>query len=152
MQLILNWLIGLGPWNWLRLSVALFILETTAPGVYFIWFGMAALMVGALALYIDIAWQWQLVLFGSIAMISVLFFRYYSILWRPSQHEPQLNDRGAYYVGRVVEIKEAIIAGRGRARVGDSLWSVEGPDMPAGARARVVATKGTVLIVEAHTP
>ncbi len=148
MQLISNWLISLGPWNWLILSIVLFIMETVAPGVYFIWFGVAATIVGVVALSVDIAWQWQLVMFGCIAMVSVLFFRYYSSAMFSSPDEAQLNDRGSYYVGRIVKIEEAIVSGRGRARVGDSLWSVEGPDMPAGASAKVVAVNGIVLIVE----
>ncbi len=148
MQALFDYLIGLGAWNWLVLSVALFILETLVPGVHFVWFGVAATAVGVMALSVDIAWQWQLVLFGVIALSSVLFFRRYA---RPAQapsEQPDLNIRGRYYIGRIVSIEEAIVSGRGRARVGDSLWSVEGPDMPAGARAKVVGMNGTVLVVE----
>ena len=36
----------LGPWNWFILAVALFILETMIPGVHFLWFGLAAVLLG----------------------------------------------------------------------------------------------------------
>lgn len=148
MQSISDYILNLGPWNWLVLSVALFVLETLIPGVHFVWFGVAATVVGVLALSIDIAWEWQLVLFGLIALSSVLFFRRYA---RPStapSDQPDLNLRGNQNVGRVVTVEEAIEGGRGRARLGDSLWSVEGPDMAAGTQAKVVGTNGTVLVVE----
>lgn len=148
MPSITEYIWSLGPWNWLILSVALFILETVVPGVHFVWFGVAATAVGVLALSFDITWQWQLILFGVLALTSVLFFRRYA---RPSaapSDQPGLNVRGDYYIGRIVTIEEAIESGRGRARVGDSLWSVEGPDMAVGSQAKVVGTNGTVLVVE----
>ena len=149
MQPITDFLWNLGPWNWLILSVALFVLETIIPGVHFVWFGVAATIVGVLALSVDIAWQWQLVLFGLIALSSVLFFRRFAKPSAAPSDQPDLNVRGNYYIGRIVTIEEAIEAGRGRARIGDSLWSVQGPDMAVGTQAKVVGTNGTVLVVEA---
>lgn len=64
--------------------------------------------------------------------------------------QPELNRRGAQLIGRVLILAEAIEGGRGRARVGDTLWPVEGPDAPAGAEVRVTAAKTTVLTVELH--
>jgi membrane protein implicated in regulation of membrane protease activity len=40
---------SLGAWNWFIVAVALFVLETVVPGVHFIWFGLAAVIVGAWA-------------------------------------------------------------------------------------------------------
>ncbi|MGT2486861.1 NfeD family protein [Methylobacterium oryzae CBMB20] len=34
-------------------------------------------------------------------------------------------------------------------RFDDTLWRVEGPDLPAGVRVRVIAVGGTILRVEA---
>ncbi len=141
-------LTSLGAWNWLILSVVLFILETAIPGVHFVWFGVAATIVGVLALSVDITWQWQLILFGALALSSVVFFRRYADPATSPSDQPDLNDRATYYVGRIVTIEEAIESGRGRARVGDSLWSVEGPDTPAGTQVKVVGTNGTVLVVD----
>jgi membrane protein implicated in regulation of membrane protease activity len=45
-------------------------------------------------------------------------------------------------------VEEAIAHGRGRVRIGDTLWLVEGPDAPAGAQVRVTAAEGAVLQVE----
>lgn len=142
-------LIDLGAWNWLILSVALFVLETIIPGVHFVWFGMAATVVGILALSVDITWQWQLVLFGIIALSTVFFVRRFANPHTQPSDQPGLNVRGSYYIGRLVTVEEAIVNGRGRVRVGDSVWQASGPDMLKGTQAKVVGAEGTVLVVEA---
>ena len=48
----------------------------------------------------------------------------------------------------VVTVAEAITGGRGKVRVGDSVWQAEGPDMPAGTAARITGSSGTVLRIE----
>lgn len=143
-----KFLVDLGAWNWLILSVALFVLETIIPGVHFVWFGMAATVVGVLALSVDIAWQWQLVLFGIIALSTVFFVRRFANPQAQPSDQPGLNVRGSYYIGRLVTVEEAIVNGRGRVRVGDSVWQASGPDMPKGTQAKVVGADGTVLVVE----
>jgi membrane protein implicated in regulation of membrane protease activity len=45
-------------------------------------------------------------------------------------------------------VEQAIQNGRGKVRVGDTLWPAEGADMPAGAEVKVIAAKATVLVVE----
>lgn len=61
--------------------------------------------------------------------------------------EPSLNARGQRHVGKLAVLEKPIAAGRGRIRLGDSLWAVEGSDLPAGTRVRVVASRGAVLLV-----
>jgi membrane protein implicated in regulation of membrane protease activity len=62
--------------------------------------------------------------------------------------QPQLNRRAAQLIGRVLVVAEAIEGGRGKVRVGDTLWPVEGPDAPAGAEVRVTSAGATLLQVE----
>jgi hypothetical protein len=64
--------------------------------------------------------------------------------------QPELNRRGLQLVGRVLIVEEAIEGGRGKVRVGDTLWPAEGPDTPAGAEVRVTAARATILLVERH--
>lgn len=61
---------------------------------------------------------------------------------------PHLNARAAQIVGRIVVLVEPIEAGLGKIRCDDTLWQVEGPDLPAGARVRVTGAKGMRLAVE----
>ena len=45
-------------------------------------------------------------------------------------------------------LEGAIVDGRGRLRVDDSVWLVEGPDLPAGTRVRITGADNTLLRVE----
>ena len=49
---------------------------------------------------------------------------------------------------RSVVVEQAIENGRGKVRVGDTLWSAEGPNAPAGAWVTITGSKGTVLVVD----
>jgi inner membrane protein len=62
--------------------------------------------------------------------------------------QPDLNIRAQQYVGRMVVVEQAIQNGRGKVRVGDTLWQAEGLDAPAGSRVKITATNGNVLVVE----
>lgn len=148
MQSVSEFLWNLGPWNWIVVAVVLFALETVIPGVHFIWFGVAAVIVGLLALMIGFGWPWQLVAFAVLALASVFVARRYARPDVAASDEPDLNVRGAQYVGRSVLVEQAIAGGRGKVRIGDTLWAAQGPDMPAGARARVTGANGTVLVIE----
>ena len=151
MQSLSALLYGLGPWNWFILAVALLILETVIPGVHFLWFGIAAVAIGFLALVTGLTWQWQVLAFGLLSVLTVFWVRRYA---RPDvtiSDQPDLNVRGQQYVGRSLVVEEPIQNGRGKVRVGDSTWVAEGPDAPAGARVTVTGAKGTVLVVERAT-
>jgi membrane protein implicated in regulation of membrane protease activity len=144
-------LFGFGAWNWLFLAILLFTLETMIPGVHFLWFGIAATLVGVLALTTGIAWPWQVLAFGIIAVTSVFLVRRYV---RPDVRRsdlPGLNERGQQYIGRSLIVEQAIRNGRGKVRVDDTLWQAEGPDTAAGSRVIVTAANGTVLVVERAT-
>jgi len=148
MQDLLTLLHGLGAWNWLILAVVLLILETVIPGVHFLWFGIAAAVIGALALSTNIAWQLQVLAFVLLSVAVVFWVRRFV---RPDvaiSDLPDLNVRGRQYVGRSLIVEQAIENGRGKVRVGDTLWSAEGPDAPAGTRVTVTGARGTVLVVE----
>lgn len=139
---------SLGAWNWFVLAVALFVLETVIPGVHFIWFGAAAVIVGILGITFDIAWQWQLIAFAVISCVTVFFVRRYASPDLAASDEPDLNIRASQYIGRMVTVVEEISGGRGKVRVGDTIWSAEGHDAPQGARVKITGTDGTVLLVE----
>ena len=66
--------------------------------------------------------------------------------------QPLLNRRGEQLVGRTATLTEPIHEGRGRIQLGDTLWRVAGPDLPVGARVRVVAVADAdlELMVEAR--
>jgi membrane protein implicated in regulation of membrane protease activity len=150
MQGLLAFFIGFGVWDWFILAVLLFVLEFALPGVHFLWFGVAAVVVGLLALATGLTWPYQVIAFGIIAVLTVFAVRRYV---RPDVSKsdlPDLNERALQYLGRSLVVEEAIENGRGKVRVGDSVWQAEGPDAPAGSRVKVTGARGTVLVVAAE--
>jgi membrane protein implicated in regulation of membrane protease activity len=148
MQSLIAFFYGFGVWNWLILAVLLFILEAVVPGVHFLWFGIAAVVVGALAMATGMAWQFQIIAFAVISVLTVFWVRRYVRPEVAASDLPNLNIRGQQYIGRSVVVEQAIQNGRGRVRVDDTLWQAKGPDAPAGARVTVTSSEGSVLVVE----
>ena len=143
-----DFLYNLGSWNWFIIAVVLLVLETVVPGAHFVWFGIAAAIVGALALATGIVWQWQLIIFALVAMATVFVVRRYANPASATSDEPDLNVRGAQYIGRILTVVEEIRQGRGKVRVGDTVWHAEGEDVAAGTKVKVVGVDGTALVVE----
>jgi inner membrane protein len=148
MQSLFPTLTSLGLWNWFILAVLLFILETVVPGVHFLWFGLAAIIVGGLTLATGMVWQWQLIVYGVVSVLTVFWVRRFYRAETANSDMPNLNVRADQYIGRSLIVEQAIQNGRGKVRVGDSQWTAEGPDAPAGTRVIVKEAKGTVLVVE----
>lgn len=143
-----DFIYNLGPWNWFIIAVVLLVLETVVPGVHFVWFGIAAAIVGIVALASGIAWQWQLIIFALVAMATVFVVRRYAHPGAVKSDEPDLNVRGAQYIGRILTVVEDIRQGRGKVKVGDTIWHAEGEDVTAGTKVKVVGVDGTALVVE----
>ncbi len=139
---------GFGPWNWFIFGLLLFTLEMLVPGVHFLWFGVAAFAAGGFTLLTGISWPWQLVTFGVVAVAAVFWVRRYAQPDMARSDLPDLNASAEQYKGRSVLVEEPIQNGRGKVRVGDTVWAAEGPDVPAGTRVMVTGARGIVLLVE----
>jgi len=135
-------------WGWFALGLALGAAEIAAPGFFLIWLAAAALLTGVIVWTVPIGFPLQVVIFAVVALVTVLAARRWLSGQQASSADPLLNDRGGRLVGEMVMVTEAIVAGQGRVRQGDGEWLARGPDMPVGARARIAAHDGTVLIVE----
>jgi membrane protein implicated in regulation of membrane protease activity len=113
------------------------------------WIGIGLGLVGGYELSRGQADGWWWLGAGAallIADVAIDFIWAHPTISR-SDH-PDLNRPAAQLVGRVLVVAEAIEGGRGKVRVGDTLWPAEGQDVPAGTEVRVIAAKATVLVVE----
>ena len=133
----------LGPWNWMVLGFVLLTLEILTPGVFMLWIGLAALVVGALSLMLWNAgfwiWEVQVVVFLALALISAFTGKKIMGGRSDDSDQPLLNRRGDQLIGRTATLTEPIADGRGRVKIGDTMWRVSGPDLPAGTKVRVKA-------------
>ncbi|MDK4702753.1 NfeD family protein [Rhizobium sp. CNPSo 4062] len=147
-----NLIVELGPWSWWLAGLALLAAELVLPGFFLVWIGLAAIIVGALSLLFweSSFWVWQVqgLVFAAMAVIVTLIGRRYLYNNDQVTDEPFLNQRSASLVGRTATLDQPIAEGRGRIRLNDTYWTVNGPDLPVGTRVKVVASNGRELTVE----
>jgi membrane protein implicated in regulation of membrane protease activity len=112
------------------------------------WVGVGLGVVGGWQVSRSDAQGWWLVVTGAAFLIADVIIDF---VWAhpavSKSDQPNLNRPAAQLIGRTLVVVEAIEGGRGKVRVGDTQWAVEGPDTPAGAEVRVTAAAGTVLLV-----
>ena len=141
--------IGLGAWSWIILGLVLIGIELLAPGIFFLWLGLAAIVTGLIDVAFDLPWQASFIVFALLAVAAVLLGR---VVTRSNDHAEapasHLNQRGQALVGRVFTLEAPIKDGEGRSRVDDSSWRVTGADRLKGARVRVVRVEGSTLVVD----
>lgn len=137
-------------WHWFALAIILGIIDVVfGANFLFVWCGLAATLVGFVLLLIPtMGWEYQLCLFGVGVFASLFLWRFYSKKAFQSVKANTLNQRSRQYVGRLFTLETAISNGMGRIRVDDTIWRVEGPDLPAGTQVKVVDVDGVVLKVK----
>jgi membrane protein implicated in regulation of membrane protease activity len=137
----------LGVWNWLILAAILFVLEVMSPGIFLMWFGMAAAVTALIAFVFAISWQWQLIFFCGLSLTAVLLAAKYLRKHPLESERPLLNERAVQLIGQSFDLVDPIVNGRGSIKTGDTIWRVQGPELPKGARIKVVGADGTLLKV-----
>ena len=136
-------------WYWWALAAVLLVFEMLLPGVVFLFLAIGAAAAGFVLLVVaDLSLELQLVLFAVVAVASAVALR--PTLRRMQNYTAgtNLNARAHALIGKTFVLDQPILAGRGRATLGDGSWIVTGPDMVAGAKVRVAAVDGTELKVE----
>jgi membrane protein implicated in regulation of membrane protease activity len=137
----------LGPWGWFIAGLILMGLEVLAPGAFMLWLGLAAIATGFVSLAVILSWQGSVVVFAVLSIVSVLIGRRMLMDRSRPKGESALNDRVAKLVGRTFVLDQPIEQGRGRVKVDDTVWRIEGPDLPPGSMVRVTGVDGTLLKV-----
>jgi hypothetical protein len=138
---------SLGIWDWFIAGGVLLALEALAPGVFMLWLGLAAMLVGVVSVVVDWNWQAQFIAFAVFSVAMIPLYRRMSFAHAITD-QPFLNRRADALVGRVFTLERPIVDGSGTVRVDDSVWRITGPDVPAGRRIKVVGIDGTALHVE----
>ena len=136
-------------WHWLVLGLLLMLVELALPSTYFLWMGLAALVVGVVFWLIPgMGFAAQVILFAVLS-VSAIFLGKRHLKHHPILSDrPMLNVRGAQNIGRIATLHEPIINGVGKVHLDDTLWKVFGPDLPLNTRVRVIAVDGISLRVE----
>ena len=138
-------------WHWLVLGLVLVALEMAASGgFYVIFFGIAALAIGALRL-LDVAgpaWM-QILLFSVISIAALMFFR------RPMLGWLQLDTAGGdvdSLVGETAVALDTMAPGAiGRAELRGSVWTARNHaavPLTQGQRCTVVSVDRLTIFIE----
>lgn len=148
MEFILTVFSELSYWHWFVLAAILIGLELLAPGYVFLWIAVAAGITGLLKLFLPLGWELQLILFGVIAVVTVIYAKKFIKKYAKETDQPTLNRRGDKYIGKVYVLDQAIENGSGKVKVGDTMWRVEGENLPVGSAVKVIAVNGASFVVE----
>jgi membrane protein implicated in regulation of membrane protease activity len=133
---------------WGCLALLLVAAEVLVPVAFLLWLGIAAGAVFLLLLVVPgLPVLAQVVAFLLLAAASIAAYRRFFRAADASTDRPLLNRRAEQLVGRSFELESAIVDGRGRVKVQDAYWTVTGPDLPVGARVRVVGAESMNLVV-----
>jgi membrane protein implicated in regulation of membrane protease activity len=130
-------------WAWLVAGLLLCLAETLAPGAFLIWIGLAGLAIGAVDFVFPLGLEAQTLGFAVLAAaLALVGKRFYGSVLGKGDAEPV--SRAQALVGHEFFLESEIARGYGRMRVGDSVWRVSGPDLPSGAKVKVVGVGGGV--------
>lgn len=136
-------------WYWIFLGLALAGAEMLSPGgFYLLFFGIASIIVGALAgmEVVTAAWlQW--LLFSGLAVLSLLLLR--GPLLRMAQSQP--TQEMDSMVGETAVLREDLPPGHtGKAELRGSTWSARNVGtvpLSSGQRAKVAKVEGLTIFV-----
>lgn len=138
--------------NWIIAGLALSLLELIVPGVYLIWFGFAAFVVGIAVYFLPIELTTQLIVFaiasGIFAVIGVAVYRYvFSKAQVPAEYK-NLNNTAEQYVGQLVTVAEDTEDNRTKVKIGDTYWLASCKKaFKQGDTAKVVGVKDSLILI-----
>jgi membrane protein implicated in regulation of membrane protease activity len=138
-------------WIWGAAGAVLLVVEMLVPGYFLVFPALGALVVAGLGFVLPLDLAGQIVLFAAVTgLLFVLCFRLYRGLIAGGA--PSLVNSPDRLVGAVAMVEEPIAAGRGKIRLGDTVWLARGPDLPRGTAVTVTRVDGTVLEVAPRQP
>jgi inner membrane protein len=140
-------------WYWILLGLTLLGLEILSGGFYLMFFGLAALAVGALVVFAVAEPVWlQWVLFSVLSVASLLFFR--GRILRTIKAKDQTQKYSDSLVGEVATLLEDLPPGStGKAELRGATWSVRNGGaamLSKGQRSRVLRVEGLTLWITAE--
>jgi membrane protein implicated in regulation of membrane protease activity len=119
----------------------------TLPVDLQMWFGIAAGITG-LFLLLDstMYWYWQLLLMLFIIFVGPFLLQLGRSLYHGADNVLAVYP-GKQLIGQNITLKKAIIKGSGEAVLQGESWQVQGNDLSAGTRVKVIAVKKNILYV-----
>ena len=140
------------PLIWLCLSFFFLLMELFLPTAYFLWIGLGAFLTAAIGYFGQLGETIQLVIFALSSVIFSIAGKKFYTPYDENKDSQNLNNKQAQIVGRKFVLEHPILNEKGRLQVGDSQWTIKGPNLPKGTSVIVKAIEGNVLLVEKADP
>lgn len=143
-------------WYWVLLGLVLLGAEMATPGgFYILFFGLAALIVGALAGMAQLNTPWlQWLLFSVLSIISLFLFRNSLLLWMKAR-EPVGGEVDSM-IGEMAVLTEDLPPGTlGKVELRGTIWSARNAGQTVlrkGDRGRVENVEGLMLWIKPEEP
>ena len=144
--------LNLGIWGWMSFGVVLMLLELFVPGTFMVWFGFGAVLTGLFVVFLSpLSAGMQILIFTLMSVISVIFgfFVYGKLFGQNKEKAGNLQTGAKRFIGQTFCVFEDIKGGKGKVKVGDTVWlAAADEDIKAGTDIVVTDVKGTVLAVK----
>lgn len=137
-------------WHWIAGGLLLILLELAIPSFFIIWFGLGALLVGVLMLFLALSLAAQFTVWaiasGAMALLWMRYFKNPDRTKSGIAKEAFLGETGMI-IREVSELKKGQIRFQ-KPILGSDTWPVIADEtIPAGERAHIVDVMGQTLKV-----
>jgi len=135
-------------WFWICLGLFLLLAEALTPGGFYLFFvGVAAIIVGLLALALQATWI-QIALFAVLSAVFIVAFRK-TLVERVRKTTRQADT--PEFIGETARAVEAIAAGKeGKIELRGTIWHARNSgivDLPVNAACTIVTREGIQMTV-----
>ena len=138
---------------WFVVGIAMLLLELAAPGLIIAFFGMGAVLVGAICLFVDIPVNAQLAIFIlSSLLLLIALRRHLKVIFMGSvSSRPEADEDPSDLIGkRAVVVREIRRGVRGRVEIHGTGWAAESDgDIPEGTTVEIIGKDSITLKVKA---
>ncbi|MDO4643906.1 MAG: NfeD family protein [Cardiobacteriaceae bacterium] len=135
-------------WNWLILTGIFMLIEVFTVSFFFLLWGLAALALVVITLLAPtLDWHWQCGIFAVLSLLVIPLWRVVVRRWQSNKNDTatQLNHRTSLYIGREFTLDTPIENGYGKLKIGDSLWTIKGENLPAGSTIVITGSEDNQL-------
>ncbi|MDH2927148.1 NfeD family protein [Lonepinella koalarum] len=149
----MEWLATWTAWHWLILGFALLIAEIILPGVFLLWWGLAAIVVaGIIKVFPTLSLASAGIIYAILASIlSVIWWKYQHKKDLVDEKQSRLNQRDHAMLGTIGIVQEINHNGIGRGHFGDTTWRIQqlsDERLQVGDRIQVISVQGITLTVQ----
>lgn len=139
-------------WHWLVLGIVLVVAEIFIPSFTILWFGLGALVVGVVALLVDIPFSLQVLLWTVFSVVfTVLWFKLVKPRMVDSSNSQGARESAIGESGQVIKLPAGDTRGRLRFTtpiLGEDEWEFScDSEVALGDRLYIQEISGNVLVV-----